>query len=53
MPWRGLAAWGFPLAGNLDASEGEARERRLLCVQGGSSRSQGRQAGPLFKSEEL
>lgn len=34
-------------------SEGEARERKLLCEQRGSSRSWGRQAGPLFKSEKL
>lgn len=53
MPQRGLAAWGLPLAGNLDVSEeGEAREGKLLREQGGSSRSGGRRAEPLL-SEEL
>lgn len=25
MPQRDLAAWGFPLAGNVDVSEGKAK----------------------------
>lgn len=33
MPQKGLATWGFFLAGNLDVSERKVRERKLLSEQ--------------------
>lgn len=49
MPQKGLVAWGFFLAGNLDVSERKVRERRLPCEQ-----QEGGETGrALFKPEEL
>lgn len=47
MPWRGLAAWGFPLAGNLDASEGEGRGDFCVCREGAAGVAGDRQAPSL------
>lgn len=33
MPQKGLAIWGFFLAGNLDVSERKVRERKHPCEQ--------------------
>lgn len=33
MPQKGLATWGFFLAGNVDVSGRKVRGRKLLCEQ--------------------
>jgi len=43
----GPCSMGFPLGGNLDMSEGEAKGEETSCEQGGSSTSGERWAGLL------